>query len=195
MTTLSAFRRAAIKEPLPPAVVIMVEPRDYADECPKRPQSAIAVGFRRLSETSMEGVRVEAAKRVARQWPDGGSEDQLIESFNDAAMCIALGRAICDPNDVLRGHDAFEMPEDQLADELSSQGLRRIWQLYERACIETSQLQRELTDEQILTLADDLLDELPALSRLGPARERRVRRLLGFVADELDELAVAPEES
>ena len=184
MPTHSAFQQFQRKAAQKPARVVVISPAEFSDQADKRPETDIAVGLRRLSETSEQGAMVEAAKRARELWPEGSANEDLIAAANEALLCIVVARSLCDPNDVSRGHSAFPAAEDTLPKMLTSRAIRRLWDEIELMAIETSPLQPEATDEQLEALAVDLLTKPQELRLLGPAREKRVRRLLAFVADE-----------
>jgi hypothetical protein len=188
LTTLSAFRALTETEPVKPARVVLLQPEDFADGWKSRPTAAVAVGLRRLSESDEQTAITDATKEATSAAADclpAQQADEFVRVFNERLMCIGVGRSLCDPNDVSRPYTVIPMAEDLLGTAVTRGTLERLWHALEAVCGETSACFKEADDDDLgrlcLAIADGAIDEL------NPAMERRARRFLAMVLDDIDE--------
>ena len=113
--------------------------------------------------------------------------------FNDHLMTEIVSRTICDPNDVTRVHQCIPLPQDMVREYMTPDGVKLVFQAYERLVLETSPITHELEDDELPLLIAHLVKD--SLTSLPPARAKSARRLLGYVLSELAQAAPGVEAS
>jgi hypothetical protein len=164
-----------------PATIIL-HPNDFASDWAQRPADDICCGLRVLSADAEDSAKAEARKKVVDS--DGDIETELRRQYLIQYCALSL----CDPNDVERHCEPFDMASDQLPVALTSNALLRIYDTAERLKIESSPLFSEATDDDAADLAGELLGgALEDLATKDTAKAARCRRYLRFVLDDLRE--------
>lgn len=184
---MSTFAASTNKRPPPGNVVVPPAAFDAAWE--RRPKTDVCIGLRFITDDDVQTARGQAAKLAFRLHPHampGGLEEQpWADAFEDALIRHLIARGTCDPNDVTASwHGWREAPEDMVGIALTVEGARLIFDAWERMRIATDITMPEATDAEIATLAERATARLKAIE---PARAMRVRRLLRFCLDELEE--------
>lgn len=183
---MSAFASLAARKP--PSFVL-VPPDAFKDEWEDRPREKVAIGLRLVSHQDLQVARAQGRRRANEAFPNLDDEDgrELIfwsDAFNDALIAQIISAAICDPNDVHEMWEPFKAaPEDMCRMFLTSDGLRLLYDAWERMRISVDPTQREATNEEAALLPALLAERGEGLGRV---RAMRARRLLAFVLDELE---------
>jgi len=164
-----------------PPKTILLQPGHFADTWPDKPDEAVCVGIRLISQSERTRARILAEKTATDAHPRGGVN--AVDAFNDALMRICIAGAMCDPNDVTRRSDMFQEAEDDVFDALTSRGCTFVYEQVERLEIESSALAHEVSEEELGDLVDAISAD--ALQRLEPGYRALCRRLLGYVHDQL----------
>lgn len=163
-----------------PRKTLRLEPSDFSDTWKRKPDKGIVVGLRLLSDADETAVRQNAARLAAAE----ADTDTTVELYNSSLRSGAVALAICDPNDVERGHPVFPMAEDTVPEALTSRTITRLFDELEKLQIESSPLFLEATDEELRMLSVLLASDEP-LSLLPSEAASRVRRYLAFALSEL----------
>lgn len=161
---------------------ITVEPSFWPPTWDSRPRTNVVLGLRALSEADV-GAADQQAQREAESLHESPGEPQTL-AYNDALRRWCVARALCDPNDSSKPHPLFQMAEDQIAHCWTPQGVRYVFEELERLILESGPLHPVATDEDVAELAALLLTG-DALVSLDELQQRRARRLLAFVLEEL----------
>ncbi|WP_394847403.1 hypothetical protein LZC95_08050 [Pendulispora brunnea] len=179
--------------------MIVLPPSAFADRWEAKPDAAVAVGLRLLSERDIQVAKAESSKWVDKMYSgaDGviRDVDKAVESWNDCLVRWACALGTCDPNDVTKPY--FPAAEDVIGDALTSEGLRRIWDALELLHLEESPVAPEATDAEILALIGRIaegtadvaesegraIDAGPLLTGLSLAQAKRARRLFGRLGE------------
>lgn len=187
----SAAKQAAARKP---GAFVILPPTAFCDGWSQKPTADVAVGLLLLSEAQFESAKLTASEVVDKAYAarrDGYAEQtgaasidftKAAEAWNEAFFANVAAFATCDPNDVTRPY--FPYAEDTITKALRPEGIRLVWDALDRHNIASSPNTPALADEQIA----DLVGRLPRLSALPGIHERRLRRLLGYVLDELTKL-------
>lgn len=155
----------------------------FASDWGARPKDSIAVGLRSLSEGDLQTSTSEATKFALGVHPEGG--EAFVDAYNDALIRWALARGLCDPNDVHGPCPVLPLPDEEAVRcAFTKAGARWIFDELERLQIETSPIYPEADEDDIRALGDFLSRDEP-LWPLEGLRERRARRLLRFVLEEI----------
>jgi hypothetical protein len=176
----------------PPAFVL-VPPDAFASAWDGRPAEEVCIGLRFVPDSDLEDARVEALKRAERLVPDHRKSDEATEvfvaSFQDTLVRWIIARGTCDPNDVTKPWEPWEAaPEDICVEQaLTDQGAHLIFDAWERMRIGANIGQVPATDGD-LALLPELLGRLPAVGAKSKTAELRLRRLLRFVLEQLQDI-------
>ena len=154
-----------------PLRVVRLEPDDFATAWQNRPERAIAVGMRLISDTEENVARAAAVEAVEHP-------AVAVAEYNDALVAGIVAAAICDVNDAQRDPEALPCPRDMIRKYLTSKAIRRLYHDLDALVAEASPASRAATDEELDELAD-LID--------GGTMTTRARRLLAAALDELTE--------
>ena len=154
-----------------PLRVVRLEPDDFATSWKNRPERAIAVGLRLISDAEENVARAAAVEAV--EHPAVATAE-----YNDALVSGIVAAAICDPNDAQRDPDALPCPRDMIRRYLTAKAIGRLYHDIDALVAEASPASRAATDEELDELAD-LID--------GGNVTPRARRLLAAALDELTE--------
>lgn len=168
-----------------PLVTVMVPATAWHDDWAKRPDDAVCIGVRALSEDEAKAARAGAAKAALDAHPRGLEDPLFIDAANSALMHSAVAMACCDPNDVKEPWEDFAGADDVVRAALVKGGVELLWDAIDRAGVMACPNEPEATDEEV--------DELHAIVVLGGLEkfpvndQRRLRRLLGHVLRKLRE--------
>lgn len=159
----------------------------------ERPTSAVAIGLRLISVDEMQGARGVAADVANRAHPKVDINDPVnfplwVECFNDALMLWIVSHAMCDPNDVGEPWKPFKAaPQDMAREYMTPDGVRLLYDHWEKMRVVSCPVMPEATADEI-TSVGDLIDE--KLPHCDPIRGGRIRRLLGYLVEELHAIAI-----
>lgn len=153
-----------------PAVVVVLPASVWVATWAKRPVGEVAIGLRFLSQQESEMATTAAEARADQSRMDGDARDTV---YNDELMVQVAGFAACDPNDATRRH--FDLGSEDVRVALTSQGVRRLWDEFERAQVGSSPLVDPADDTDLGDLAECLLDP-DGLAHLSPTDDLMVRR-------------------
>jgi len=182
----SDFLKPGARRPLR---TVLLEPGSFASSWNGRPEGAIAIGLRAISESDETTAAGEAEKFV-RELVRPTDAGEAVIAYNDALMRWLVSAAMCDPNDAEKRHPDFPLAETTLHNQLTSNALRFLYEETERLRVETSPLHPPATDEEIGELIA-VLSVGEAMSALPGPDAAVVRRFLLFALEELRE--VIPE--
>ncbi len=157
-------------------VTVILHVNDFKSDWAHRPSDDICAGLRILSAEDEETAKTEARKAAVES--DGDLDEQPKKHY----LIQYCAMSLCNPNDVERHCDPFDMASDQLPVALTSNALLKIYDAAERLKIETSPLYIEATDDELTDLAGEFLcgsiDDLTAVNRAKAARVRRFAKLI-----------------
>jgi hypothetical protein len=192
---VSAFSQ--VEKRVPPGNVV-VPPSAFADTWEDRPKDDVCMGLRLIPDVDLEDARIEAFKRAENLFPNyRGNEEQtqlFVASFQDTLLRWVIARGTCDPNDVTKAWSGWAAAPEDIAVEqaLTDHGAQRIFDEWERMRITANVVIPEASDAD-LALLPELLKRLPILAAESRTRAIRLRRLLRFVLEELEEVEVPAE--
>lgn len=178
MPTFRTLRTRAAERP--PAGTMLLSPDAYASDFARRPLDAVSVGIRLLSEADVQAARAAAVKTALDYFDDDAHADDRFDAYNDALMREVVARAACDPNDARQPF--FPGDEEEVREALTSDGVRAIWDEVDRLTIERSPLTPGATEDDVRDLPETWAR---CLGMLPAAKQRHLRRLLGFVVKAL----------
>lgn len=178
---MSAFSK--VDKVRAPGDFVVLQPNDFADAWEGRPTHEVAIGLRLVPTGEDETARAEATRKA---WELFGRPEMLnerLEVYFDALMRWVVGKAACDPNDVDKPYFAYG--EDTVREALTTSGVRKFWDAYERFVLATSifipPIERPQLEQLVPLLTGGALEMLPS------ARQLRAKKLLSFVLSELTE--------
>jgi hypothetical protein len=175
--TAAAYRTQRAKGA---SATIVLHPSDFASDWPNDPKEDICCGLRILSADGEDSAKEQAYKKAIDATGDIDAE------LRRWYLIFYCALALCDPNDVERHCEPFDMASDQLPVALTSQALLRIYDTAERFKIESSPLFPEATDEEIGDLAGELLGGgVDDLAKTNPVVAARVKRYAKLILDDL----------
>lgn len=175
---MSTFgKRPGAPEKRPAPAVVEMPASAWADTWAGKPAVAVKVGLRLIADGDIEDARETAARAAWRRHPEPRDEDARVESYNDALIRWVVGRAACRPDDVSRAF--WPMPEDEIPAQLTTAGVRLLYDRYEALKLETSPLGEEAGAEDLGRLGAILADPslCAALAEELPRRDRRMLRI------------------
>ncbi len=178
---MGAFRELLAKETRRPPLVITLPPALFADTWPDKPTSPVECGIRLISERDLHEARANAARTAWSFHPEDEEVQVRLDAYHDALVSNCAARAACDPADVTKSFFG-DMPEDQAALAMTSEGLRVIFAALDRATVGESPIFPEAADSDFARLAEAAPAALAAMSG---GRARRLRRLAHFLLAEL----------
>ena len=170
----SAF--SSIKAALPKRAghVFECDPSLWVEGRPNRPTAPIQLGLRIVSESDVARARSVAesfANQMHRELPYG---EAWIECFNSHLIAAIMFDAVVHPDNAEKRWFARE---SQVALDLTTNGLKFLWDHYEVYQVSTSKIAPEASDDELLELGDVILAGA-LFEGLDLERARRVRRLL-----------------
>lgn len=180
----SAFKPEDKPGPIRPAIVVDINPGDFADEYEKKPRSKVVAGLRLLPADEDSVAQKQAARVAVEKFPKPEQYEERVQEYKDAFIAWCVARSLCDPNDVTKPHPKFLMAEDTIRSILTNRGLVRVFDEIERHHIESSPLYPEASDEDIDSLSA-LLAVPDAVAILPEAQAARFRRYAHFLLSEL----------
>jgi hypothetical protein len=185
-----------------PQGMLVIPVTSFADDWEHRPAAPVAVGLRLLSEHDGQVVLATADKSTVeffgledpatrRPHPDVEAEIRL-----SRIMGIAIARAVCDPNDVMKAHEALPGLEDRVFAYFSADGVRFVFEAIQEFTAKTSPLSPEASDEDLRLLRAHLT--AGTLAKMSRGEQLAARRLMGCALEMLaarDPLVTADGES
>lgn len=165
-----------------PEHIITLPPSAFADDYVHKPSADVAIGLRRLSQNDIEAARQEAEKEAVGFYEDLDGHIRrpdlptVVDVRNDALMCIAVGRACVDPNDVTKLY--FRGQEDTVRVALTPEGVRRIYDEYVLFTAGSGIAKPRATDVEARVIG-------LALARGGVPLDDEARVLLAYLAESL----------
>ncbi len=186
---MGAFRDAKKRIAKTPGRILKLEPWVFADDWSGKPKDAVVVGLRLMSDGDKSKARSAAEAMAFELHAKGGVN--AMDAFNDhlVRQCAALG--ICSPNDAEQPAEILPAAEEQVGAALTTRGARFIFDAIHRYEVESSPLNPEATDEELVELQQ--LIEGGALGDLGAEGEATARRFLRYVLDDLRAVTAAEE--
>lgn len=171
----------APRERKPPRTIVL-PPSAFATDWSKRPSTDAAIGLRLLSQRDLDVARREAEREAQgfydefRQRRLDVTGETVDDVFNDAFLVQVAARATCDPNDASKPY--FPFAEDVVAQALTSEALRRIWD--ELVILHKGSIAARPSAD------DALVRALGATLRRRPdALDEEGRRLCAYLAEKL----------
>lgn len=163
--------------PRRPGRTLVLEPWVFADDWERKPDGAVCVGLRIMSDGAKSKARAEAEKLARELHPTGNVH--TLEAYNDALMrqCAALG--ISSPNDVEAPSEILPVAEEQVRYAISSRGARFIFESLLKYEIESSPLTPEADDAEL----DELVAMLALLKLMTGERAATARRFARYALD------------
>lgn len=187
---LSAFQRQLSGAVAAPAKVVTLPPSAFSDRWKGRPHHPVSIGLRLLSEDEV----LEATKHAGNEADRSGrtqGDDLWTEAFNAALKRSVLVLAMCEPDDATKPY-LKHIPNDTIRVAFLPLTIERLWLELDRVTALSSPSLPEATDDEIADLAETLADE--PLMLMDAEQASRIRKLLAFVADEV-ESAIATSRS
>jgi len=170
-----------VQRATPAPTTIVLQPHDFASDWAQRPKEPICCGLRVLSADAEDSAKEQARKKAIET-----DTDDVQAELEKQYLIFYCAMALCDPNDVERHCEPFDMASDQLPAALTSSALLRIYDTAERLKIETSPLFPEAANEDLDELAGELLGgALQDLEKVDSRKAARVRRYARFILDDL----------
>lgn len=173
---------------LPPGFV-NIPPNAFRSDWEDRPRETMCAGLRLIAHQDLQVARAQARERALRAVPNADASkphdlQAFIDAHNDALLAHIVSQALCDPNDVTSPWAPIKAaPEDMVREYFTSDGLKLVFDEWERVRLSLDPTRREATDEEVAALPALLDSRSPNLSALKRAR---MRRLLACVLDDLN---------
>jgi hypothetical protein len=181
MRASEAFTTA--RRPAPATITLPASA--FADDWSDRPTVDVEVGIRRIAVKDIVEARSAASADAVRQHPRPG-DPAGVDAFYDALMMWVVSRCTCEPDDVAAEWSMWGgLPQDNAPLALTGEGARAIFDAHERLTIEQDPSTMEATDDDIVRLPDVYA---AAVAHVEGSRGARVRRLLRFCLDELEDM-------
>lgn len=183
-----------VEQQRPPSHV-NVPPTAWASAWADRPLEEVCIGLRLVPDADLEDARIEAYRRAKGLVPDheksAEATEVFIATFQDALVRWVIARGTCDPNDVYRPWETWADAAEDIAVEqaLTDHGAQLIYDAWERMRLEAN-IGLAAASDADLALLPELLRRLPRLAESSRTSELRLRRLLRFVLEELEEVEV-----
>jgi len=170
---------AARSDAVRPDRVVVLQPHHFNSRWPRRPAGEVAIGLRILGEDDTLLATTEAANEAT----SGDRREEVQQHrFDEALACWTVGLAATNPNDA--GEPWFETGSALVKVALTPAAIAHLLHELELAIVAASPTRPEISPEE----QDDLsflLADPGALSHLGVAQARRVRRWLRYCLDEM----------
>lgn len=168
--------------PKAPTRTIRIPPSGFAASYAERPSEPLPVGLCLVSEQVVSRAQAVALREAWAECPEPSEELLRADVYATSIMVGILCRAVTLAHDCTRLFFA-EMPEVQLRAAFTVETIRRLWEAYGRMASEESPLSREADDAALGRLGEALAAGV--VGKLHEAHQRRVRRLLGELSDEM----------
>lgn len=159
-----------------PGATLVLPLTAFADDWVGKPDAPVCVGLRLLSEEDRRKARHVAEKQATEFHPMGG--DGWIECYNDAAKRQVAALAMCDPNDVTRPSELFQLAEDQVQAAFTVRGTQLVFDAVEQHEIDSSPLEHAADEAALQRLA-----RLLALVDVAAINGRLSRRITCMLAE------------
>lgn len=187
MTTLGQALGASSTsgaEPRKAPAIVPVDPSHFADTCDRRPDATVLLGLRRINEKTVEIARANASEEAWEQIANVLDYAKREDAYLDATMCWMVSAALCLVEDARTAY--LRGGVDELRTTFTPEGIRFLYQHLEKLHLERSPVVTEIAVDGVGDLVSRLTKD-PALesTNLSGPRARCLRRLLGFVLDEL----------
>ncbi len=171
----SPFQKKQAEAPKKPVSFVELPPALWADGRPSKPSAPVKVGLRLLPEAELDRCRTIAANHAWREHQNPADEENRIDCFNSRLIGLLMAEATCHPESTDRRF--FETADVKIFLDLTSDGIRFLWDHYEAFTVSHSPIAPEATDDELLALADTLVVG-DAFAGIPLEQERKVRRLL-----------------
>ena len=166
-----------------PLGIVVLSPSLFSDDWADKPDADVCIGLRSLSGVDVETARGEAAVRAWELHPNEADDEVRIEAYNDALLTCLVARGTCDPNEAAGPCELWGgMAEEGVRERMTVEGIGHVYDELERVVLEHSPLRTQLDDDGIGDLSAVALEKLQTLDAV---KAQRIRRLLGFVMEEL----------
>lgn len=152
-----------------------MSPSAWASDWSGRPQQAVDIGLRFVSDADIQIARADAAKQAWLRHPLDEDVDNRTDAFNDALLRWVVARGTCKPSDSTIPW--FRNDVDSAIVELSVGGAKFLFDAIETLALEHNPIAREATDEELDGLVVRVADG-NAFAKLPIQRARQARRLL-----------------
>ena len=182
---MSTFAQTVVEREAPPFTSV-VPATIFDPRHPRRPVGDSCVGFVLIQDSEIVTAKANADRIASKLHPNegDGSIELWAEAYASHLMSWVVAYGTCDPNDVNKRWEYLPLDPDRLTSSLTTDGIRMLFDLYERFRIETDPTQAPLLDAEMDAFVD-VLPRLAELEKVDKARGYRARRLLGFVFAEL----------
>lgn len=166
-----------------PSWTVTLPPSVWQDRWDKRPKSEALVGLRRLRDIDSATAKSTAAAEAWALHPQDQDIELRVDAYNDSLMTWVVAKVLCDPNAADKSLHFMDRAESMVRDRMTSDGIRRVFDEYERRCIETSPLHPQVDDDDLVELSARIVSG--DLGNLDATTANRVRKLLHHVLAEL----------
>lgn len=180
MPTLAAIAAAHTGAHRPLRTIVLA-PEVFADTREPRVRTPQTAGLRLLREGEVARARAEAAHYAWELHATPADVEGRLACYEDRLMTWIACAALCDEQDARVRY--MDLSVETAPEVLTPAGVRFVFDTYERIVLETSPIEPEATDDDQVELAERLLRD--EVSQLAIAQQRRARKLLRFVLDEL----------
>jgi hypothetical protein len=175
---MTAFRALAVDDAKPLRVVTL--PRSaFKPTWDERPVEDALVGISVVSVADVADAKAQAAAYANRM---GDDVDARVDLYNDALVSLLVARGTTNPHNVREPYFGL-MADDQVSLALTPDGARRLYEEIVVTAVEASPLAPEASD-------DVLVDMLVRIGNAPAPLASRLRRVLGYVARQLDEAGI-----
>lgn len=168
--------------PQAPAYTFELEPNAFVDGRPDKPKAAVKVGLHLVAEDLFQRARSRAAQFAWRRHPELADEENRIECFNQQLVGELMAEAATLPNNVNEKYFG-RLADTKIFLDLTTDGIRRIWDEYEAFAITHSPNAPQATDADIEVIAAGL-ESGELIASLSIEKSNRVRRLLKAILRE-----------
>lgn len=173
-------------------MTVEISAKHWAGDVVDRPTKPLAVGVRLLSEQDVQEAKAEGSRVVTGFYGGAPDPEGINDAYNDALMRSCVARAITHTEDASIRH--FVLGEEEIRQQLTPEGVRALFQAVESVHIGASPCMAEIDDDGCLKLAA-ILQRRKAFATLDVESRARVRRLLSYALDALEEGEASAEAS
>lgn len=127
---MPSYSESAPQGPRKPSRIVVLTPSAFADGWADKPDTAVAVGLRLISDGDAQVAKASASQQAER-WYTGDDDrvhdfEGLTDAYNDGVMRHCIAMAACDVNDITVPY--FHAAEDTVREALTPEGVARLFE-------------------------------------------------------------------
>lgn len=173
-----------------PGDVVPIPPSAFRPTWKERPKGDSQIGLRLVSDGDIELGRARAGRRAFELHPKARSDSADLtvwwEAHNDELMRWIIARGTCDPKNVAKAWSGWAAaPEMMVRDVLTPDGVKLIFDAWERMRIASDPSIRPVLDAEMPDMAEAILGAPAKLAKMEPGHATRIRVLLRYCLREL----------